>query len=125
VAFITLSALKPPSVAIVTLWRQRAFERLADYLLGAAKAVDRSGVDQCHATINGRADRRDRLSLVSTTLHPAAHRPGAEANARGHQTRFDEFNLFHDDLLLPKTEARSATAEISVPREGSTDWWSA
>jgi hypothetical protein len=30
-----------------------------------------------------------------------------------------KFNLFHDDLLLRKTEARSATAERSIAREGA------
>jgi hypothetical protein len=50
----------------------------------------------------------------------------AEANARGHQISFDKFNLFHGNLLLPMTEARTATAEISARvREGTliaTDW---
>ena len=87
---------------------QRTFQRLADDLLGAAKSVDRSSVDQCHATIDCGANGRDRLSLVGTALHPTAHCPGAEPDARSHQTGFDEFNLFHNDLLLLTTEAGGA-----------------
>jgi len=52
-----------------------ARNRLADDLLGYAKAVDRRGIDEVDALVQCRTNRGDRLAFVGSPPHPAAHCP--------------------------------------------------
>ena len=57
-------------------------DRPADDLLRSSKTVDRSGVDQVDAAIEGGMNRGDGLVFVGAAPHPAANCPGAETNRR-------------------------------------------
>ena len=63
----------------------------ADDLFGAAEAVDGGRVDQVDAVVQRGVDGLDGLVFVGAAPHPAADRPGAEADRRDVDARKAEF----------------------------------
>ena len=57
-------------------------EGLADDFLGTAEPVDRRGIDEIDAAVEGRSDGCNRFRFVGPAPHPSADRPSAERNAR-------------------------------------------
>jgi hypothetical protein len=53
-------------------------DRVADNLLRTAKSVDRRGVDEVDAMLEGGADGTNGFRLVGTAPHPSADRPGTD-----------------------------------------------
>ena len=68
---------------------------LAHDLLGNTKAVDGSGVQEIHASIDGRVDAADGLRLVRATPHPATNGPCAESNNRSLNTGSAKRSVLH------------------------------
>ena len=79
-----VSELMPHPTAGAAAARLRPFALVSESVigLGAAEAVDRRGVDESHAAIEGGANRGDGALVVGTAPAEAADRPGAEADAR-------------------------------------------
>ena len=62
---------------------QPAFgDRLADDLFGAAKPIDRSGVDNIDAMLECAPDGGDGFGFVGAAPHPPADRPRADGDRR-------------------------------------------
>jgi len=56
-------------------------QRSTDDLLGISEAVHGRGIEEINAEIESGMDRRDRFLLFGPTPHPAADRPGTQADA--------------------------------------------
>ncbi len=79
----------------------------ADHLLGPAEPVGRRRVDQRDAGVERGADRLDRCGIVAAAPHPAAHRPGAEAERAGRYSARADVTIELHVLFLPVSPALS------------------
>ena len=82
-------------------------DRLADNFLTATKAIGGRGVNQRYAGIDRGLDRGNRGILVSATPHPAADRPGAEADAGGLYPRSADVANKLGHGLFPSASSRT------------------